>query len=121
VGVERVAQPFRDAYDWVDSLFTARSEAERLREEVRELRQRAIQNEFAAMFTADAYASIGNHEDAIRWVTNAIEHGFINYPFLAEHDPFLASVRGDPGFKQLLAEVKPRWEAVVEWERRRQA
>jgi len=81
----------------------------------------AIQNEFAAMFTADAYASIGNHEDAIRWVTNAIEHGFINYPFLAEHDPFLASVRGDPGFKQLLAEVKPRWEAVVEWERRRQA
>ena len=47
VGVERVAQPFRDAYDWVDSLFTARSEAERLREEVRELRQRAIQNEFA--------------------------------------------------------------------------
>ncbi len=47
VAVERVAQPFRDAYGWVDSLFGARSEAERLREEVRELRQRAIQNEFA--------------------------------------------------------------------------
>jgi rod shape-determining protein MreC len=47
VGLERVTQPFRDAYNWIDSLLGARSEAERLRAEVRELRQRAIQNEFA--------------------------------------------------------------------------
>jgi rod shape-determining protein MreC len=47
VGVERVAQPFRDAYNWFDSLFTARSDAEKLRTEVEDLRQRAIQNEFA--------------------------------------------------------------------------
>ena len=47
VGVDRVAQPFRDAYNWVDSLFTARSDAEALRKEVEDLRQRAIQNEFA--------------------------------------------------------------------------
>ncbi len=47
VGFERVAQPFRDAYGWVDSLLDARSEAERLREQNRDLRQRAIQSEFA--------------------------------------------------------------------------
>lgn len=47
VGAERVVQPFRDAYAWVDSLFDARSEAEQLRADVRELRQRAIQAEFA--------------------------------------------------------------------------
>jgi rod shape-determining protein MreC len=47
VGFERVAQPFRDAYGWADSLLDARSEAERLREENRELRQRVIQSEFA--------------------------------------------------------------------------
>ena len=47
VGFERVAQPFRDAYAWTDSLLEARSEAERLRAEVRELRARAIQSEFA--------------------------------------------------------------------------
>jgi len=47
VGVERVAQPFRDAYNWFDSLFTARSDAEKMRTEVEDLRQRAIQNEFA--------------------------------------------------------------------------
>ena len=47
VGFERVAQPFRDVYGWADSLLTARSDAERLEAEVRELRQRAIQAEFA--------------------------------------------------------------------------
>ena len=47
VGFERVAQPFRDAYDWADSLLAARSDAERLRAENRELLQRAIQSEFA--------------------------------------------------------------------------
>ena len=47
VGFERVAQPFRDVYEWADSLLDARSEAERLRVENRELRQRAIQSEFA--------------------------------------------------------------------------
>lgn len=47
VGLERVAQPFRDVYGWADSLLTARSEAEELRAEVQELRQRAIQSEFA--------------------------------------------------------------------------
>jgi rod shape-determining protein MreC len=47
VGFERVAQPFRDAYGWADSLLDARSEAERLRAELREQRQRAIQSEFA--------------------------------------------------------------------------
>jgi rod shape-determining protein MreC len=47
IGFERVAQPFRDAYAWGDSLFSARDEAKQLRGEVRQLRQRAIQSEFA--------------------------------------------------------------------------
>jgi rod shape-determining protein MreC len=47
VGFERVAQPFRDVYGWADSLLTAQSEADELRDEVRDLRQRAIQSEFA--------------------------------------------------------------------------
>jgi rod shape-determining protein MreC len=47
VAVERIAQPFQDAYAWADGLLDAQSEAERLREENRELRQQAIQNAFA--------------------------------------------------------------------------
>jgi rod shape-determining protein MreC len=47
VAVERIAQPFRDAYNWTDSLLGARSRAARLEGENAQLRQRAIQNEFA--------------------------------------------------------------------------
>jgi rod shape-determining protein MreC len=47
VAVERVARPFRDAYGWTSSLFSARSEAERLRAENEQLRQQVIQNESA--------------------------------------------------------------------------
>jgi rod shape-determining protein MreC len=47
VGLERIAQPFRDLYAWADGLFTARDEAEKLRKENRLLRQQVIQNQFA--------------------------------------------------------------------------
>ena len=47
VAVERVARPFRDAYNWTEGLFSARSDVERLRAENQELRQLVIQNESA--------------------------------------------------------------------------
>ena len=52
VAGERVARPFRDAYGWFESLFDARSEAERLREENETLRQEAIQAAFAVQENA---------------------------------------------------------------------
>jgi rod shape-determining protein MreC len=48
VAADRVAQPFRDLYGWVDSLFAARSDAKALKAENESLRQQVIQNEFAA-------------------------------------------------------------------------
>ena len=39
VAADRIARPFRDAYDWFDGLASARSENRQLKKEVRELRQ----------------------------------------------------------------------------------
>ena len=47
VAMERVAEPFRDAYRWTADLFDARAEAERLRAENEQLQQQVIQNESA--------------------------------------------------------------------------
>jgi rod shape-determining protein MreC len=40
VAAGRVARPFRDAYNWFDGLVTARSENQKLKKEVRDLRQK---------------------------------------------------------------------------------
>jgi rod shape-determining protein MreC len=81
VGLERVAQPFRDGYGWFDSLFSARSDAEALRSEVRELRQRAIQSEFALQEN-DYLRSLLDYIDGPR--------------FPADFDPVAAEVIGRP-------------------------
>ena len=82
VGFERVAQPFRDVYGWADSLLTARSEAEELRAEVRDLRQRAIQSEFALQENVSLRALL-RYVDGPR--------------FPADYEPVVAEVIGRPG------------------------
>jgi len=58
VGAERVARPFRDAYGWTSGLFDARSENERLRDQLQLLRQQAIQNASAAQENVDLRAAL---------------------------------------------------------------
>jgi rod shape-determining protein MreC len=48
VGAERVARPFQDAYGWLAGFVHAKSENERLKEQLRRLQQQAIQNQGAA-------------------------------------------------------------------------
>lgn len=61
-------------------------------------------------FLAHGYAAAGMPDGAIHWLSIAVDRGFINYPFLAHHDPFLKSLRTDSRFRQLLATVRERWE-----------
>jgi rod shape-determining protein MreC len=56
VAADRVAQPFRDAYGWVDGLASAKDDAERLRRENEELRQELARNELAANENAELRA-----------------------------------------------------------------
>lgn len=46
-----------------------------------------------------------------------IRRGMTHYPCYAEYAVFLEDLRSDPEFQDVLAELKPRWEALVEWER----
>ena len=38
----------------------------------------------------------------------------INYPFLAEHDHYLDSIRGDERFKQAMERARREWERLDE-------
>jgi TolB-like protein len=55
-------------------------------------------------------ARLAEHEAAFDWIENAVERGFVNYPLLRYHDPFLAALRAAPRFEQLMRRVKREWE-----------
>ncbi len=103
---------------WASFLFHALAgDGERARAyESAELTRAAGFVESAARVMASAYALIGRTDDAVEWTRIAISRGFINYPFLSSHDPFLESVRTDRRFEALMVALRPRWEAVVAWE-----
>lgn len=61
-------------------------------------------------FLALGYAALGMADRAIHSLSIAVNRGFINYPFLAHHDPFMKPLRTDPRFQQLVASVRARWE-----------
>ena len=61
-------------------------------------------------FLAIGYAALEMPDRAIHSLSIAVDRGFINYPFLARHDPFMKPLRADPRFRELLATVHERWE-----------
>jgi serine/threonine protein kinase len=79
-----------------------------------ELEQAAYWNEYASMFLAETYALLRRPVDAVHWLRISVIRGFINYPFLAERNPFLEPVRDDAAFQALMGEVRQRWEAFSE-------
>lgn len=59
---------------------------------------------------ASIYALAGQNGNALDWLENAVDRGFINYPFLTEHDPFIKKLQGEERFQRLMKRVKYEWE-----------
>ncbi len=76
-----------------------------------QLEQAAHWVEYLGLFLADGYALIGRRDHALRWLREAVDRGFINYPFLSKRDPFLESLRGDAEYEALMQQVRRRWQS----------
>ena len=63
-----------------------------------------------SLWVAEFYAMLDERGQALEWLENAVNRGFINYPYLSEYDPFLAKLRSDPRFQKLMVRVKGEWE-----------
>jgi len=57
------------------------------------------------------YSLINQKQEALDWLENAINRGFINYPFLEEYDPLLENIRGEGRFQKLMERVKQEWKS----------
>jgi non-specific serine/threonine protein kinase len=68
-----------------------------------------------SFFAASNYALAGLKDAAMDWLENAVSRGFINYPWMAEYDPFLTGLRGEPRFDEMLGRVKREWEQFTVW------
>ena len=60
------------------------------------------------------FALLGEKKEAMDWLENAVNRGFINYPFINKYDTFLANIRGEERFKKLMERVKYEWEHFEE-------
>jgi TolB-like protein/Flp pilus assembly protein TadD len=59
---------------------------------------------------ATFYSFLNEKEEALKWLENAINRGFINYPLLNEQDVLLENIRDDESFKTLMKRVRQEWE-----------
>ncbi len=60
---------------------------------------------------AQAFAMAGDTGSSLRWLSRAVSQGFINFPYLNEHDPVLTELKCDERYAQLLSDVEQRWRA----------
>jgi lipoprotein NlpI len=59
---------------------------------------------------ATFYSFLDEIDQSLDWLENAAERGFVNFPFLSEHDRLLNNVRGEPRFRKLMDQIKHEWE-----------
>jgi TolB-like protein len=69
--------------------------------------RRDCQNSY---YVTGLFALSGMKDEAFDWLENAVDRGFINYPFISEYDPLLDDIRGEERFKKLMDRVKYEWE-----------
>jgi hypothetical protein len=46
-----------------------------------------------------AFAMINKKSDALNWLENSVDHGFVNYPFINDYDPLLKNISSEERFK----------------------
>ena len=63
---------------------------------------------------AQAFALLGEKNEALNWLENSVTRGQINYPFINRIDSFLDNIRGEERFKKLMERVKYLWEHFEE-------
>ena len=76
----------------------------------KELAEAIRMDETLSFYMAEAYALIGEKHEAVNWLEHAVWRGVLNYPYLSQHDPFLANICGELRFQNLMERVKYEWE-----------
>jgi TolB-like protein len=75
------------------------------------VRDYARQDKEMSWWLAAGCSFVGEVDEALHWLANAIDLGFVNHVFFSTLDPFLARLRGDPRFKALMERAREKQRA----------
>jgi len=75
------------------------------------IRDYATRDKEMSWWVAAGCSHCGWTEEALHWLANAIDLGFVNHRFLSTIDPFLAALRGEPRFQALMERARERQRA----------
>lgn len=74
-----------------------------------DLRNDARSDMLFSWLLAECYALLGELDEAVEWLRNAVDGGFLNPRFFSEVDPFLEPIRALPEFQELMEQLEQRW------------
>lgn len=95
------------------SFLAARGDRRQANQLLTEIVGSTYMDHHAAYSIGVAYAQMGKHEQAVKWLTRAVETGLPCYPWF-EKDPLLDGMRGTPDFQRLMGYLKKYWRSVNE-------
>jgi TolB-like protein len=111
-GFEELATMGQGALSDLGDLFSRAllADAEGVRQvlERPDLRDMGNTDEYFPIYFANAFARVGELDEAIQWVEKAVSWGFINHEFLSRHNAYLAPLREDPRFQAQIARAREK-------------
>ena len=75
------------------------------------VRNYATQDKEMSWWLAAGFSFAGVADEALHWLGNAIALGFVNHHLFSRVDPFLAALRGNPRFEELMDRVREKQRA----------
>jgi len=91
-------------------LYASRHQREKIDPRLFQYRPEQIIDGDGAYWVGGIYALLGDRQHAIEWLKRTVALGDVNYPWF-EHDKNYDSLRADPEYQSIMAEVRQRWEA----------
>jgi TolB-like protein/tetratricopeptide (TPR) repeat protein len=78
-----------------------------------ELRAAAKNSELLSREITHSLALAGETDEALDWLENTVRIGNINYPFWAQHNEWVDSIRGNSRFDAIMRDVEREWLSVT--------
>ena len=78
-----------------------------------ELRAAAKNSELLSREVTHSLALAGETDEALDWLENTVRIGNVNYPFWAQHNEWVDSIRGNSRFDAIMRDLEREWLSVT--------